>query len=250
VSVEDVDGGTDGMGGAFLQFVRHRPIVKALHVKVPRQRHETESMLRRRRIVVLVSLIVGSVLLGFSLTRAPDSATFYPLSAALALTWFVGGFASGPLHLGHIDVKGVLRRPFLVPVATGLLIAGIFCMGALVVREIDPLRSYVQHVVAYEREGSTGLVVLSALINGLAEEVFFRGAVYAALPERGRVALTTTIYALVTLATGNPLLTFAAATVGTVLALQRRASGGVLAPSITHVTWSICMLATLPVLFR
>jgi hypothetical protein len=31
-----------------------------------------------------------------------------------------------------------------------------------------------------------------------------------------------------------------------VLGLQRRASGGILAPVITHVTWSTLMLFTLP----
>ena len=51
---------------------------------------------------------------------------------------------------------------------------------------------------------------------------------------------------LVTVATGNPMLVFAALTLGTVLALQRRASGGILAPMLTHVTWSAIMLFALP----
>jgi membrane protease YdiL (CAAX protease family) len=60
------------------------------------------------------------------------------------------------------------------------------------------------------------------------------------------VLLSTAIYALVTVASGNPMLVFAAITLGLVLALQRRSSGGVLAPMITHITWSTIMLYALP----
>jgi membrane protease YdiL (CAAX protease family) len=50
-------------------------------------------------------------------------------------------------------------------------------------------------------------------------------------------------------ATGNLILVFAAIAVGLVLGLQRRATGGVLAPTITHVTWSLLMLLVLPLFF-
>jgi len=36
---------------------------------------------------------------------------------------------------------------------------------------------------------------------------------------------------------------------GTVVGMERRASGGVLAPVLTHVTWSTLMLLVLPPLF-
>ena len=42
------------------------------------------------------------------------------------------------------------------------------------------------------------------------------------------------------------MLAFAAALIGTVVALQRRATGGVLGPMITHVVWSSGMLFLLP----
>jgi uncharacterized protein len=34
-----------------------------------------------------------------------------------------------------------------------------------------------------------------------------------------------------------------------VVALQRRASGGILAPILTHITWSLSMLVVLPPIF-
>ena len=45
------------------------------------------------------------------------------------------------------------------------------------------------------------------------------------------------------------MLAFAAILLGTVVGLERRASGGILAPILTHVTWSTAMLFALPALF-
>jgi membrane protease YdiL (CAAX protease family) len=42
------------------------------------------------------------------------------------------------------------------------------------------------------------------------------------------------------------MLIFAAAVMGTLFALERRTTGGILAPMITHVTWSALMLFLLP----
>ena len=57
-------------------------------------------------------------------------------------------------------------------------------------------------------------------------------------------------YALVTLATGNAMLAFAALLLGALCGLERRACGGVLAPILTHCTWSLTMLVALPLIFR
>jgi hypothetical protein len=125
----------------------------------------------------------------------------------------------------------------------------VFVLGALVVREIEPLRALTEDVLAHARYGSLPLVAAVTLLNGVAEETFFRGALFAALGKRRPVLFSTAIYALVTVATGNPMLVFAAATLGVILGLQRRASGGILAPMLTHVTWSMAMLLVLPPLF-
>jgi len=88
------------------------------------------------------------------------------------------------------------------------------------------------------------------LLNGVAEEVFFRGALFAAIGRRHAVLISTVIYAAATVATGNLMLVFAAFLLGLVLGLQRRASGGILAPILTHITWSTTMLFALPALIR
>ena len=61
--------------------------------------------------------------------------------------------------------------------------------------------------------------------------------------------ISTVVYTLATLATGNFMLVFAALTLGLVLGLERRATGGILAPMLTHVTWSLVMFFALPPLF-
>ena len=125
---------------------------------------------------------------------------------------------------------------------------GVFVLGALVVREIDPLAAYVSSVLEYADEGSLTVLAVITFFNGIAEELFFRGAMYAAIP-RHPVAWTTLAYVVATLATGNVMLAFAAILLGAVCGLERRASGGVLAPILTHITWSLSMLFLLPLLF-
>ena len=57
------------------------------------------------------------------------------------------------------------------------------------------------------------------------------------------------LYTIATYATGNVMLTFAAALLGVVVGLERRASGGILAPILTHLAWSLTMLFALPLVF-
>ena len=221
----------------------------ALFDKVDRDHRQPDSAFLRRRVVVAVVLLVGATLLGISLSVPPGSPAFYPLTLALAAVWVVGGLASGPLHLGRIPFQGTLRRPVVTPIVLGLVAVAVFVLGALVVRQIPPLRDFTQHVLDHARYGSLPLVLLITVLNGIAEEVFFRGALFAAIGARYPVLISTAVYAVATVATGNPMLVFAAATLGLVLGLQRRASGGVLAPILTHITWSSSMVLILPPLF-
>lgn len=226
-----------------------RLLASALIEKVPRNHTEPDSSFHRRRVTVAITLVVGAILLGISLSVRPGDTAFYPLTGALALVWLIGGLCSGPLHLGGIRWRGDVRRPVVTPVVIGLVAGAVFVIGSLVVREIGPLRDYTDDVLAHAREGYLPLVALVTIVNGVAEEVFFRGALFAAVGRRYPVPVSTAVYALATVATGNPMLVFAAAALGTVLGLQRRASGGILAPMLTHVSWSMVMLFVLPPLF-
>jgi membrane protease YdiL (CAAX protease family) len=196
-------------------------------------------------------VVLGAATLAVSLRIEPGSPWFYPATFALAMVWTVGAFASGPLHLGRI-ARGrrdeTLVRPVVAPVLIGLALAGLFVVGGLVVREVPWLARQVGTVVDLADQGALPLLVVATVVNGIAEELFFRGAAYAAVP-RHPVAWTTVAYAATTLATGNAMLAIAAVLLGVVVGLERRASGGILAPVLTHCTWSVAMLLALPVLF-
>jgi membrane protease YdiL (CAAX protease family) len=222
---------------------------RALFDVVPRNQRDTSAGLRRRQVVTVVVVLVGAVVLGLSLRIEPGSSSFYLATLGLAAIWTVGAFASGPLHLGRIThpSRGTVR-PVVTPILLGLLLAGVFVVGGLVVRQVDVLERQVTSVLDFADQGALPLLAVITAVNGVAEELFFRGAVYAATP-RHPVPVTTVAYVLATLATGNVMLTFAAVLLGTVVGLQRRASGGILGPILTHVTWSVSMLFALPALF-
>jgi membrane protease YdiL (CAAX protease family) len=223
-------------------------IQRSLWDVVPRDQRDSEAAFRRRQVVAAVVVLVGAVILGWSLRLEPGSNVFYVAAVVLAGVWAAGAFVSGRLHLGRISQRDAFIRPIVAPIALGLLLVGIFVLGALVVREIPPLATYVSSVLEYADEGSLTLLAAITFVNGIAEELFFRGAMYAAIPKHP-VLWTTLAYVVATLATGNVMLAFAAILLGAVCGLERRASGGVLAPILTHITWSLSMLFLLPLLF-
>lgn len=212
--------------------------------------HEPPSVIRRRRIVVAVVLVIGAVLLGYSLTRPPGDESFYWLTLALAGVWALGALASGPLHLGCVRFRGRNQRPVITGTAVGLALGGAFVVGGLIAREIPGVRGYITRVLEFADYGPLALVVFITVINGLAEEMYFRGALYTALGSFHPVLLSTVLYVVATSATtGNPMLGFAAIILGTVCALERRATGGVLAPMLTHFFWGLVMVLALPPIF-
>jgi uncharacterized protein len=224
-------------------------IRRSLWDVVPRDQRDTPEAFRRRQLVAAVVVLVGAIVLGWSLRLEPGGNAFYVAAVLLAGIWAAGAFLSGRLHLGRIaGGTEIFVRPILAPILLGLLLVGVFVLGSLVVREIDPLADYVSSVLAYADEGSLTVLAVITFVNGIAEELFFRGAMYAAIP-RHPVLWTTLAYVVATLVTGNVMLGFAAVVLGAVCGLERRASGGVLAPILTHITWSLSMLFVLPLLF-
>jgi membrane protease YdiL (CAAX protease family) len=217
--------------------------------KVERDHWQPDEAFLRRRIVVGITLAVGATLLGLSFSVRQGDPAFYPLTFGLAATWTLGSLLSGPLHLGHILRGGTLRRPIITPIVAGLLLAALFVLGAFVIRTIPALASLTEDVLGYARLGNLWIILVITLVNGIAEELFFRGSLYAAIGTWHPVLISTVLYALATVAGGNPVLVFAAALLGTVVGLERRASGGILAPILTHITWSLSMLLVLPPIF-
>jgi membrane protease YdiL (CAAX protease family) len=212
--------------------------------------HEGPATVLRRRIAVIIVLVIGAALLGYSLTRAPGDSSFYWLTLALAAVWALGAFVSGPVHLGCIRFRGRNQRPFITGAGVGLVLGAVFIVGGLIAREIPGVREYITQVLQFATHGPLALVTFITVINGIAEELFFRGALYTALGKWYPVTVSTVVYVVATGATtGNPMLGFAALILGLVCAFERRATGGVLAPVLTHFFWGLVMVLALPPMF-
>jgi membrane protease YdiL (CAAX protease family) len=223
-------------------------VQRSLWDVVPRDHRMSDGELRRRRLVTGAFVVLGAIVLGTLLRLEQGSTAFVVTSLVLAGVWTVGAFASGPIYLGRITVKDMEVRPVVQPLLIGAALAGVFVLGALVVREIGPLADQIRNVLGFASEGYLPVLVVVTAVNGVAEELFFRGAAYAAITKYP-VAWTTVAYTIATAATGNVMLAFAAILLGVIVGLQRRASGGILAPILTHCTWSLTMLFALPAIF-
>lgn len=219
-----------------------------VNVAVPH--NEPPGVVRRRRIVVAVVLVLGVASLGLALKKHPGEPAFYWWTLALAAVLAVGALVSGPLHLGGARWRGRNQRPVVSGTTIGLLLGGVFIAGGLIVREIPAVAEYVTRLLRYTDQGSWRLTLAIALLAAVGEELFYRGALYTALGRHSPLLISTAIYVVVTLASSqNPMLAFAAIVLGTVCALERRATGGVLAPILTHFVWTLVVLLGLPPLF-
>ncbi len=224
---------------------------RALPGQVPPTRREPAAIRARRRRVVTTAGAGGAGLLGISFSTRPGSPQFYLLTLGVAGTWTAGAVRAGPLHRGWTQGRdGAVRRPVVMPVLTGAGAFGLFCGPALVARRIPPLEQAIGSVLRFADNGPAPLVVLPTCANGVAEELFLRGALHSAVGEPHPVAKTTIAYTAAITATRNPALALAGAAMGVIFGLQRRATGGVQAPVLTHLTWSLLMLRYLPPLFR
>lgn len=202
----------------------------------------SELRLRRRRRRVAATGVAGAAALGASFAAEPDSREFYLLGAAAAGILTVGGLSAGPIPLGD-------DRSIAAPVATGAAVFGASFGAARLAKRVPALDRAITSVLTYAHEGSGAGVLGIALVNGLAEEIFFRGALYGAVGPRRAGSKTTAAYVVATTATRNPSLVLASAAMGALFAAQRRATGGIQAPVLTHLTWSALMLRYLPPLF-
>jgi membrane protease YdiL (CAAX protease family) len=208
------------------------------------RRNEPDTSVRRRRRVTGVTLAVGAGLLAATLRVHGGSRWFAVLALLVAATWIIGAQLSGP-----IPIRSPTRADSQIVVTSALLgsVAALAFFGAyFVAQHLPVLPGALDSVLARADAGSTATVLAIALVNGVGEELFFRGALYAALPPRSAVFGTTVVYVCVTAVTFNIALVIAAVVMGTIFGVQRRATRSVLAPMITHLVWSTLTLLVLP----
>jgi CAAX protease family protein len=193
----------------------------------------------------------AAALLRSSFAAKAGSARFYLLATSLAGTWTCGALGAGPIPWrgdGWRTRPGSAARALIVvPVVTGSATFAAFYGAARIARRHRTLRHAIASVLRYAEAGSTPLVVLIASGSAVAEELFFRGALWSGPRPLGT---STLAYAASTAPTGNLALVLAGLITSVVFGWQRNATGGVLAPALAHITWSVLMLRYLPPLFR
>lgn len=206
-------------------------------------------MSRKNYLVVALAVVTGCVLLVLSLAGGAGGATaFIVTTTLLAGVWVLGALAAGPAPAGRFPAAtGDVGRAAALGTGVGAALAAVFVAGGAIARLLPWADSLITDVLSHIQQGSA--VVLVALLNAVAEEMFFRGPVYTLL-QRYRPILTSTFaYTAVTTFTGNPMLVLAAIPLGLACAVQRHVTGGVLAPICTHLVWSAGMLLVLPHMF-
>lgn len=215
-----------------------------------RARIDERTPLRR---VVIGTLLAGAVLLGVALHTQRGTDTFSFLSAVLAAVWLVGALAAG-----GVPRPVITQRAAVAGVVVGVLAWVVFLIGDLIFREVPWLHHQITSVVGRADVGSRALVILIALANGVAEEAFFRGSLFAMFDEAATpaarehlgwdspVVRTTAVYVAVTACAGNLTLVLASLLMGGLFAVQRRATRGIVTPAVTHLVWSVLMIVALP----
>ena len=218
------------------------------NVAVPH--HESPAVARRRRIVVAVTLVIGAAVLGFSLRRAPGESSFYWLTLVLAAVWIFGAFvlraaasgrhqlawpqpAPGHLRRGHrTAARRHLRagRPDRQGDSAG---RGLDRPGAAIRKPRDVALRRVDHLG--QRSRRRGVLPRRALHRV--------GPAYSRWRFR-RSCTPSRRWPAATRCSASP-----PSSSGFVCALERRASGGVLAPMLTHFVWGLIMVLALPPLF-
>jgi membrane protease YdiL (CAAX protease family) len=198
----------------------------------------------RRRIAVGVTLAVGTTLLAGTLRATPGSRSFFLFGLGAAASWIVGAAVSGPLPLHPLRPTAHHGVPPALVLAL-LTFLGFWAADA-VGHHLPYVSTALHNVLTRADKGPVVVVLAVTLVNGLGEELFFRGALFAAVGTRRPVLSSTIIYVAVTVATGNIALVAAAAVMGTLFARQRAHTGSILASTVTHLGWATLMLLALP----
>lgn len=212
----------------------------------------TRAPVRRTLVRVALPAVLGAAGLFLSSLATKGSgpfyaATFWTAAVYLAAWWCWGrGSTSGTER----PASGAARtlRDLGRGIGLGAALLAVFALGALLVRGIPALAEPVNALLDNARLGSLGLTVLTTVVNGVGEELFFRRVVPRWLPLTGTGLAVASVgaYALVTAAMGVPLLVLAAVVIGAAAYREARATGSLVSPVALHLSWSLGMLAVLP----
>ncbi|MCU1400636.1 MAG: hypothetical protein JWN62_3745 [Acidimicrobiales bacterium] len=201
-----------------------------------------------RSAIVWFALIGGGALIAATLRVQRNSAAFYAAGFGLAAVWVLSAWAAA----GRIQLtqRGRAVEGASIGALIGVLTFGVFVGADEVGRRNSFLAGPIRNVLGKADSGSLVFVLALALVNAVAEEVFFRGTLFDALSHRTGPgvagSISVALYVAVTAVGGNTALTVAALVMGAVFVAERIFTRGLLAPIVTHLTWSTLVLLLLP----
>ena len=186
-----------------------------------------------------IAIAVGTICFGAALALRTVVDPWLATGAVAAVSALVAAWALGRARLRQLfssHAGGVLRAALL---GVGLVLA-----THVAFRAVAPLLgAHVAHLYA-SIDVATPRAARAALTLGVvvAEELVWRGcAVEVAGP-----VLAVALYALPQVAGGEWILVAAALGLGVVLDQQRRRSGNVVEPLVTHAIWSVAIFVVVP----
>lgn len=200
------------------------------------------------RVTVAVVGVLGIAASGWVLRLPTTDARFFPATAVLGLIWLGGALLAVRVGRQRIPLGVRVPRAIALGVGAGLGLLALFALGALIVSGLPMLRDPVLALIGHAGQGALPVAIAATAVNGIAEECYFRGALYQALPERTALLGSTAVYALGAAASGIVLLVLAALLLGVLTAGLRHRTGGIAGPAAAHLVWSLGMLLLLPIL--
>jgi membrane protease YdiL (CAAX protease family) len=200
--------------------------------------------------IAAVTCIAGAALLWGTFHTTRGDTSFWAVGYGLAAVWIVGALAVGGVRPGRVSIESIATA-----VAVGLGAFGVVYVAYRLLRDLPVVGDALDRVVGTADAAHVGAVLALAVVNAVAEELFFRGALGSVMSGMGShggrddpwrfVAVTTVVYAVVTAASFNLALVLAALGMGALFAVVAWRARGVVAPSVCHVTWSTLMLVAL-----
>lgn len=203
-----------------------------------------------RQWLFLMPCALGALGLFLARRAGDGSPGFFAATLATAalygLAWWVWGNPSafaGPRKLNDVAL-GIL---------SGLALALVFFLGALVVARIPFLAEPATELLATPEKGGLAPTLAVLVLNGVGEELVYRDMVPRQLRLLGmsmnaQAWFSTLLYTLITVAMGVPLLLVGAFLLGALAFVLAVRTGRCLAPIAAHLTWSTSMALVLPLL--
>lgn len=203
-----------------------------------------------RQWLFLMPCALGALGLFLARRAGDGSPGFFAATLATAalygLAWWVWGNPSAFAGLRKLNdvALGIL---------SGLALALVFFLGALVVARIPFLAEPATELLATPEKGGLAPTLAVLVLNGVGEELVYRDMVPRQLRLLGmsmnaQAWFSTLLYTLITVAMGVPLLLVGAFLLGALAFVLAARTGRCLAPIAAHLTWSTSMALVLPLL--